>query len=177
MLPAIAFAATLGFLYLRAPDPPDPHAAGAAVYATQIPTSTPGPRPTPGPTRPPAPTATPDAQLAQRDDQRLQEVQRIKTGLDYYYSDKGMFPSTGGSIQTLCVYPNLDAGCQLQDYLRPMPSDPLLRNSSTFLYRSDGKRYLVYTELEVAGREPPCQEIVNARPQLNASYCITGEAP
>ena len=178
-LPALAFASTFVFLYIRAPHQPDVHPSGAAVFATQIATRTPGPSPTPtpGPSRTPEPTATADPQPALRDDRRLQDVQRVKGALERYRAEKGTFPSTGGIIKTLCLYPDLDAGCKLKEYLDPLPVDPLLGNASTFRYRSDGTTYTIYTELEVAGREQRCFDIEGKVEQLSAAYCVAGLGP
>jgi hypothetical protein len=176
VLPAVAFVTTLAFLYARAPHQPNPHLTAAAL-ATQIATNTPGPRPTPGPSSTPEPTATPDPQSAVRDDRRVQDVQRIKAALDRYGAEKGSFPATGPSIQTLCQYPNLDAGCKLKDYLAPFPVDPLLGSGSIFRYRSDGTSYTVFVELEVAGREPPCLDAGYTVVQLREAYCIEGRVP
>ena len=175
--PALAFAFTVAFLYIRAPHQPDAHPGGAAVFATQIATRTPGPKPTPGPSRTPEPTATADPQTTVRDDRRLADVQRLKGALDRYRAEKGTFPSTGPSIQSLCEYPDLDAGCKLKEYLDPFPVDPLVGNASTFRYRSDGATYTIFIELEVAGREQKCRDVQYKIVQLTEAYCVAGPEP
>jgi hypothetical protein len=117
-----------------------------------------GPRPTRTPRPPTAtphpmtPTVTPTPQpgAGDRDLRRLWDLERIRAALEEYYDEEGSYPSTGGNMQTLCAYKDLDIGCKLTKVLDPLPAadplgDPLVNG---YWYASDGKSFAVYAQEE-----------------------------
>ena len=102
----------------------------------------------------PTVTPTPQPGAGDRDLQRLQDLERIRAALEEYYDKEGSYPSTGGNMQTLCAYKDLDIGCKLTKVLDPLPAaDPLgdpLTNG--YWYASDGKSFAVYAQAGGTGR-------------------------
>jgi hypothetical protein len=113
--------------------------------------------------------------LEGRNERRLQDLAALKEALDTHArANNGAFVSSNGSLQTLCTYQDLDAGCALSEYLNPLPADPEGRNFG-YYYLSDGKGYVVGARWE--GDQPPpdgfeCPPDFRPERQL-AVVCIT----
>ena len=101
---------------VTAPDPVD-----TATAQTPIATDTPGPSATPGGA---TATGVSEAGGDQRDATRQQDLAAIASALAQYQTDNGSFPNSNGDVQSLCAF-EVDAGCELQDVLDPIPADPL----------------------------------------------------
>jgi hypothetical protein len=142
-----------------------------------------GPRPTRTPRPPTAtphpltPTVTPTPQPGggQRDLQRAQDLERIRAALEEYYDKEGSYPSTGGNMQTLCAYKDLDIGCKLTEVLEPLPAadplgDPLVNG---YWYASDGESFVVYSiqETAPAPNVPRCEK-PEALKGFDRVYCV-----
>ena len=130
--------------------PPLIGALGTPVRGTFVPsTPTPfgaGPTPRPRPTAPGSTTGTPD----ERDAQRRADVLVIFDGLLRIRESDGTFPSTNNNIQSLCVYRDVDVGCELDDVLgKTPPGDPLGEPQlNGYWYQSDGTTAKLYVSLE-----------------------------
>ncbi len=176
-LPAAAFAGVLSFMLIFAPSGSS-LGPGSTVIATQIPTNTPGPSPTPGPPPTPPPSPTPEPGAADRDARRAEDLELIARALSEFHRSHGAYPDTGDSIQTLCVYEDLDAGCALKEYLDPLPAGPLKDSARDgYWYQSDGKSYVVFAVLESRDADPPCKAADAAffeRPER--VYCVVAAA-
>jgi hypothetical protein len=113
----------------------------------------PSPTPTPKPTPAEAPAVG-----AERDARRQDDLQRIAEALEAYRKQFGSYPSTGGGVQTLCAYADLDIGCDLLKVVPALPQDPLgdpLKNG--YWYASDGQRFSVFAVQE-GGAQPGLSE-------------------
>lgn len=109
----------------------------------------------------------------QRDATRQQDLQRLASALEQLRLQTGAYPSTSGSIQPLCAFSGLNAGCALERVLAPLPKDPA---ASDYLYASDGKSYALYAERESQAL-PACAQ---RPPELNSFgsvLCVHGTAP
>ena len=87
----------------------------------------------------------------QRDERRRNDLLRIYGAAQAYRERNGEFLSTGGNIQTLCAFKEVDAGCALGQFLGgEVPVDPTgepTRNG--YWYQSDGQSMRIYAALEV----------------------------
>jgi hypothetical protein len=85
-----------------------------------------------------------------RDATRRADVLRIVQALQQVKEREGEYPSTNNNIQSLCVYRDIDVGCDLADALGgEVPSDPLgTAAENGYWYQSDGERAKVYVALE-----------------------------
>jgi hypothetical protein len=91
--------------------------------------------------------------LEERNQQRLDDLKVVATMVRQYAEEHHSYPSTGGRLQTLCVYRELDAGCAFTDQFETLPSDPAGAHAGYF-YQSDGKSFIVVAQWE-GGEEPP----------------------
>ena len=93
------------------------------------------------------------ATAAVRDTERADDLATIAAALNRHFAEDGVYPTTNGSLQTLCVYAD-DAGCALSAYLDEIPIDP---NGNAvhdgYFYASDGGRFSLFAETE-AGADP-----------------------
>jgi hypothetical protein len=145
------------------------------------PTATPGPTFTPGPTSTPGgATETPTAGGApagsedERDAQRQQDVAAIQQALELYRSNEGEYPNTNGNIQTLCVFEDSDAGCDLLDILDPIPQDPLGDPAANgYFYASDGETFTLWATRE-GETLPECGEHPEHLANIDSLYCVRG---
>jgi hypothetical protein len=134
----------------EAKPPPLIGALGTPVRGTFVPpTPTPlgaGPTPRPRPTLAASTTGTPE----QRDAERRADVLILFDALLKLRERDGAFPSTGGNIQSLCVYQDIDQGCKLRDVIDgDLPLDPLGEpNVNGYWYQSDGTNAKVFLSLE-----------------------------
>ena len=131
------------------------------------------PTPTAGPTALPSPAA--DA----LDQTRKDDLESIRAALEKYYDKKKEYPSTGGGIQSMCIYVELDAGCKLKDFIDPIPSDPRGDPAvNGYWYISDGKSYTLIAVVGLPANATPqsCPDIAarhTGKPNTNL-YCLSG---
>lgn len=147
----------------------------AGPTATAGPTFTPGPSPTPGPaTETPTGEAPPPGDPEQRDAVRAQDLAAIQQALEQFRSDQGEYPNTNGNIQTLCVFTDSDAGCDLRDVLDPLPQDPLGDPANNgYFYASDGETYTLYATRE-GDQLAECSEHPDHLGRIESLYCVRG---
>jgi hypothetical protein len=137
--------------------PPLLGAVGSPVRPTYIPpTATPegfAPTPRPRPT-----IAGLSGTEAERDGERRRHALIILNALQQLREQDGEYPTTGGNVQSLCVFSNVDAGCKLKDVLgSEPPEDPRGRSSTNgYWYQSDGNSARIYIAFE---GEIPAEEI------------------
>lgn len=149
------------------------------------PTPTTGPSPTPGPTATlgPTPTINPTEAAATaiasvgaegRDAVRNDDLSRIAGALAQYFDDNGEYPSTGGNVQTLCVFEDDDVGCALGEYLGDVPVDPLEPAATEgYWYASDGSAYNVFAQRET-DVFPECQTRPDHLAEFDSLLCVEG---
>ncbi|MCH7511557.1 MAG: hypothetical protein IIB19_04215 [Chloroflexi bacterium] len=116
------------------------------------------------PTLPPLPTVTPfvtptlssGADAQERDALRIREMSLLQIALTVYLDRFGEYPDTQGQTQSLCVFEELDKGCELKQVLdeeqTELLQDPLgdpLANG--YWYVSDGGTYTIWMLRESAG--------------------------
>jgi len=133
------------------------------------PTFTPGPPPTPGATA----AATPVAGGGEgRDAVRQRDLAMIQQALEQYRQEHGEYPPTGGSIQTLCVFSDNDAGCELEEFLSPLPQDPSGNpNTNGYFYSATAGQYTLYATRE-ADEIPECVERPDHLGNIDSIYCV-----
>ncbi len=125
----------------------------------------------------PAAAATPAGpDSAERDQTRIGDLMKTVAALQQYHQQNGEYPSTGGNIQTLCTYQDIDAGCKLKDFLNPIPQDPL--GSSVingYWYVSDGQTYTLMAGLESPAASPSkCDASWLKHTNKPNLICVTG---
>jgi hypothetical protein len=149
-----------------------PGAAAGILRPTPLPPPD-TPTPTAGPTALPSPAA--DA----LDQTRKDDLESIRAALEKYYDKKKEYPSTGGGIQSMCIYVELDAGCKLKDFIDPIPSDPRGDPAvNGYWYISDGKSYTLIAVVGLPANATPqsCPDIAarhTGKPNTNL-YCLSG---
>ncbi|MDZ4278760.1 MAG: hypothetical protein U1B78_06450 [Dehalococcoidia bacterium] len=128
----------------------------------------------------PAPEAETPAQTQsaeERDQIRRGHLEQLRMALEEYAQEEGEYPDTGGQLQTVCVYEDLDAGCVLASVLPDLPEDPLGEpQKNGYWYVSDGESYVLEArqeELEVA--DGVCPEDVPRRENVGTIYCVQGQ--
>jgi hypothetical protein len=148
------------------------------AQATRAPTFTPAPGATAAPSAtaaPAGPTATEVSQVdaGDRDQVRSQDLTQLQAVLEQYktkHDDK--YPSTGGGIQTLCVYKDADKGCALEDVLSTLPTDPLGDASTNgYWYKSDGTTYTLYAQRE-SNAVPQCPDHPQHLQKFKSLMCV-----
>jgi len=146
----------------------EPYAEPAPAPLSPSPSPTPVPEPTPAE----APTVR-----TERDARRQEDLKRIGDALQEYWARLGSYPSTGGAIQTLCAYADLDAGCALLDVMSAVPQDPLgdpLKNG--YWYASDGQRFTVFA-IQEGETSPDLSRCPFYHPEAadeRIGYCLSG---
>jgi len=109
----------------------------------------------------------------ERDAQRRADLDRLSVALREYRDKYGSFPSTGGGIQTVCIY-LVDTGCKLGEFLKPLPKESL-GPPYGYWYESDGSTFTLYAALE---SPPPGEELCSSKPEYLAGvpylWCIAG---
>lgn len=142
--------------------------------ATLGPTFTPGPSPTPGP-RTVTPTGqAPAGDANQRDAKRAQDIAAIQAALAQYFQKHTNYPTTNGNVQSLCVFRDSDAGCHLEEFLTPLPQDPLGNPAANgYFYASTGTAYTLYANRE-GGQLPECAEHPDHLRDIKSLYCVKG---
>jgi hypothetical protein len=86
-----------------------------------------------------------------RDALRRGDLIRLLIAANKVRDETGAYPTTGGNVQTLCAFKELDVGCGLKDaYGADLPQDPLdnpIENG--YWYASDGQTVTIYAALEL----------------------------
>jgi len=150
---------------------------GTTVPRTPRPTTARTPTGTPAPTA--APTAVPSPIAEILDQTRKDDLQQIAAALEKYYDKKKEYPTTGGNLQTVCTYEEIDAGCKLKDFLDPIPSDPRGDAAQNgYWYASDGKSYslIAIVDLEANSSSEACPDTATkhtGKPETRL-YCLSG---
>jgi hypothetical protein len=149
--------------------PPLLGAVGSPVRPTYVPpTPTPeGFAPTPRP-RPTIPGLS--GTEAERDGERRQHALIILNALAQLREKDGAYPNTGGNVQSLCTFSEVDAGCKLKDVLGSEPPDDPRGPASTngYWYQSDGVSARIYVWFE---EEIPAAEICpDPHPSFSEDY-------
>ncbi len=134
---------------------------------------TPGPSPTAGDA-----TATEESQVPaegeERDIIRQFDLAVIKRALEEYREENGSYPDSGNNIQTFCAFPDVDAGCELEEVLSPLPEDPLGDPAANgYWYASDGRRFTVYAQRE-SGRFEACPDHPDHLQDFDSLLCLQG---
>ncbi|MCH9003303.1 MAG: type II secretion system protein GspG [Planctomycetes bacterium] len=97
----------------------------------------------------PTPVQDPLTTERDRDVIRVQDLTALQGALQEYMDDQGSYPNTGGVLETLCEASDLDAGCELERTLNPLPEDPLGDpGANGYWYISDGETYTLYAQRE-----------------------------
>lgn len=124
----------------------------------------------------PKPTPTvepPRAARRQRDAIRTQDMGAIQVVLETFAAQHGSYPDTGGGVQSLCVFLELDVGCALLD-VAPLPEDPLGdARVNGYFYASDGKSFAVYAQRETDAF-PPCEGHPEFLQHFESLLCVRG---
>jgi hypothetical protein len=116
-------------------------------------------------------------QVSAGDQQRRDDLEAIAEALQEYNDRFGVYPTTGGNLQTACVFPDLDALCQVAARVGPERlKDP--RGDAVaygYWYSSDGATYRLYATLESAVSPDEVCRTNDASLRLKPNlYCIGG---
>ncbi len=122
----------------------------------------------------PSPTAMSASETArQRDVTRTQDLGALQLVIETFAAERGSYPDTGGGVQSLCVFRDLDVGCVLLQ-VASLPEDPLgdaMVNG--YFYASDGESYAVYAQRE-SDRFPACEGDSEFLQQFESLLCVRG---
>jgi hypothetical protein len=140
------------------PMSPTPYVAAATETPTAMPTQDTGPV------------------VQMRDQRRISDLASIADALEQYHQKEGEYPTTGGNIQTVCTYKDIDAGCKLEEFLNPIPSDPAgdaVKNG--YWYSSDGKTFTLVAAVELQTSASPvtCEQRFAQHTKKTILYCLT----
>ena len=120
------------------------------------------------------PTATTGPGAEQRDAVRQQDLEAIQEALAEYREENGSYPDTGGGVQSLCVFAELDAACALRDFLGPLPQDPLGNGPNDgYWYQSTGAEFTVYA-LRESAQLTECPEQPAHLARFDSLLCVQG---
>jgi len=151
-----------------------PLGPGAAAATPIPPTAAAGmPAPTVAPTQTPTPITGPVAEM--RDARRMEDLGLLKAALAEYYEEEDEYPSTGGNIQTVCNYPEIDALCEIEDLIDPIPTDPSGDpGKNGYWYTSDGKTFTLIAGMELEANATPgrCPELAARHTDKDNLYCL-----
>ena len=146
-----------------------------------VPTLAPAETPTPDAAVTPSPSS--EAEALARDGDRLRELALLQATLTKYRDRFDSYPDTGGGIQTMCTYKDLDKGCDLKKVLNDeeegILADPL-GAANGYWYASDGEKYTIWMVREGPGNpgDPICPEVIPHLKDKGALFCITvGASP
>jgi hypothetical protein len=149
-------------------------------FAYVVPTSTPlgaNPRPTPlsgGAT--PVPQKAQKGTAAERDAQRRADLLIIFAATQKLRDKDGKFPATNDNVQSVCIYHDTDALCDLEQFLGgPPPEDPFGAQSGYWYSGApDGQSMKLFAALEATTpANPNCSspdEGMQKRPNV---ICLT----
>jgi hypothetical protein len=139
-----------------------------------------GPTNTPGPTLSPEPAVSPTPSVPapggdERDATRQQDLLAVQQALEEYQDEEGSYPDTDNNVQSLCVFDDTDQGCQLRDFIDPIPVDPLGEPipDNGYWYASDGARYTVFAQRE-SDTVPECPEHPDHLARIDSLQCVQG---
>jgi hypothetical protein len=124
----------------------------------------------------PTPTAAPVIpNPAERDQQRVADLNTIAGALQDYYRIHGAYPLAEG-LQSFCRYQDLDAGCKVTEVLEALPRDP--DGERTYYYLSNGKSFTLWAQTDNAAPASDCPT-VDPRPTFDPAheYCVRGSPP
>jgi hypothetical protein len=159
--------------------PPLLGVVGSPERRTYVPpTPTPegfAPTPRPRPTIPGLPGTA-----EERDAERLRHVLIILDGMQQLRRRDGAYPTTGGNLQSLCVFVEIDAGCQLEEVLGTEPPfDPRGRGSTNgYWYQSDGATAILYFGFETAeAAGEVCEDPHPGFAELDVGYLVCPTLP
>ena len=155
--------------------PPTPSGGASPLPRTPAPTTA----------RTPVSTRTPTAALTTvsgpvveaRDQTRKDDLERMAAALEKYYDKKKEYPSTGGNLQSVCIYKDVDAYCKVEDFIDPIPADPLGDPAANgYWYASDGKSYTLIAAMEMPAdaMAQNCPEAAPKHTKKANLYCLTG---
>ena len=115
----------------------------------------------------------------ERDRVRRNDLETLRQALERYAVEAGSYPDTGGQVQSLCGFQELDAGCALAADLPELPSDPLGSSADNgYWYASDGTSFVLIAQQEETTREQTlCPEEVVRFLAGEAHYCVQGPTP
>ncbi len=128
-------------------------------------------------------TQEPEEELtaAERDQIRRLHLEQIRAALEEYAAMRGGYPDTGGLLQTLCVYRELDQGCALESILPQVPIDPLGKPARDgYWYVSDGSTFVLIAQKETGTKENEnCPDFVASLDIAEGAplYCVQGAVP
>jgi hypothetical protein len=129
-----------------------------------------------------AATATPssEADALARDAQRLEDLALLKAALAKYRERFDQYPDTGGNVQTMCAYTEVDKGCDLKKVLDDQEEDVLVDPlgeplDNGYWYASDAESYTIWMRREGPGNpgDPVCQEATPHLKDKGPLFCIT----
>jgi 4-amino-4-deoxy-L-arabinose transferase-like glycosyltransferase len=146
-----------------------------AFSAYYVPALGPGEEP---PVPPPTPLPSPTEEILpggeERDAVRAADMARIEEALAEYRREHGEYPDNGGGIQTLCAFKDSDVGCDLDEFLDPLPEDPLGEETNNgYFYSSDGSFYTIFARRESEAL-PACAEHPQHLQHLSSLLCVHG---
>jgi hypothetical protein len=156
-------------------------------HSATLPKRTAAPPPPPPPQSvAPAPTHT-DAEATSianvpadarsRDERRRTDLAGLQAGLKDYKEKKGSYPSTGGSIQTACVYEKLDKLCAIKGYKGVGSFIDPRGQVFGYYYASDGKTYALYASMEGDNSaSDPCPGDISVFKTFINLFCKTSES-
>jgi hypothetical protein len=158
------------------PKPENQAALGPGAAAATSRPKTPLP---PASTRTPtaAPTTVSGPIVEARDKTRKDDLERMAAALEKYYDKKKEYPSTSGNLQSVCVYKNVDAYCKVEDFIDPIPTDPLGDPAGNgYWYASDGKSYTLIAAMDLPAdaMAQNCPEAAPKHTKKANLYCLTG---
>ena len=141
-----------------------------------VPTLVPIETPTPDAAATPSPSS--EAEALARDGERLRELALLQAALIEYRDRFDSYPDNDGGIQTMCVYDDLDKGCDLKEVLGDEEEDILedpLGAANGYWYASDGETYTIWMVREGPGNpgDPICPEVIPHLQEKGSLFCIT----
>lgn len=157
---------------------------GLSTPVTPLPTQPPTATLPPGVAPTATPSPTPDASAGVRNDRRHQDLLRLADAFLRYARDhQGEFPDTNGSLQSICVYKELDKGCAISDYIDPIPVDPAqptdaLKNG--YWWSSNARMLILYAVNEGSQQDSqgcPAQRPPNLQKIKDGLTCLVVQAP
>ena len=126
--------------------------------------------PTAAPVATAVPARTPTLAEQLQDARRELDLASVAGALDAYATFFGKYPSTGGSVQTLCAQPS-DAGCTINRYSTNLP---LSDGTQPYWYASDGRTYTLLAHVAVPPAEDRCPADLRQALRDASVFCLNG---
>lgn len=118
------------------------------------------------------PTILPGAD--ERDATRAKDLAAIRAALEQYRREHGGYPDTGGQVQSLCSFAEIDAGCELSDVLDPLPQDPLGNPAvHGYWYAATAAEFRLYAQRETDAL-PGCPKPPEHLSNIDSLSCVSG---